>query len=97
MQSEEEGKDQESIQPNTTSGHHEKVTKHMKHHIQKSKEVSPFPAGDPKTARNRQDSMADKHETQITKMIRKNCKPKVKLKLSKADVAAAIFDLTNTF
>ena len=29
------------------------------HHIQESQEVSPFPAGDHKTARNRQDSVTD--------------------------------------
>ena len=34
-----------------------KVTR--KHHKQESKEVSPFPAGDHKAARNRQDSMTD--------------------------------------
>ena len=38
-----------------------------KHHIQESQEVSPFPTGDHKAARNRQDSMANKHETLITK------------------------------
>ena len=30
-----------------------------KHHILESQEVSPFPTGDHKAARNRQDSMAD--------------------------------------
>ena len=34
-----------------------------KHHTQESKEVSPFPVGDQKAARNRK----DKHETLITK------------------------------
>ena len=38
-----------------------------KHHKQESQEVSPFPAGDHKTAKNRQESMIDKHETQIHK------------------------------
>ena len=41
-----------------------------KHHIQESQEVSPFPAGDHKAARNRQDRMTltkVKHETQIIK------------------------------
>ena len=38
-----------------------------KRHIQESQEVSPFPAGDHKAARNRQDCMTDKHETQTTK------------------------------
>ena len=31
-----------------------------KHHTQKSQEVSPFPAGDHKAAKNRQESMTDK-------------------------------------
>ena len=35
-----------------------------KHHTQKSQEVSPFPAGNHKAARNRQESMADmKHKS----------------------------------
>ena len=38
-----------------------------KHHIQESKEVSPFQAVDHKDVRNRQDSMTGKHETQIKK------------------------------
>ena len=41
----------------------------IKHNIQESQEVSSFPASDNKAARNRHDSMIDKHETQITKMI----------------------------
>ena len=37
--------------------------KNIKHHIQESQEVSPFPAGDLKAAMNRQDSMTDmKHK-----------------------------------
>ena len=49
-----------------------KWQKHKKkHHIQESQEVSPFPARDHKAARNRQECMTDKHETQITKMIHK--------------------------
>ena len=42
-----------------------------KHHIQESQEVSPFLVGDHKATRNRQDSMTDKHETQITKRTNK--------------------------
>ena len=42
-----------------------------KHHIQERQEVSPFQAGSHKAARNRQDSMTDTHETQITKKIHK--------------------------
>ena len=55
----EEGKDHESIQSSThltqdTIWESDKNTR--KHHIQESQEVSPFPAGDHKTAMNRQDS-----------------------------------------
>ena len=35
-----------------------------KHHIQEIQEVSPFPAGGHKAARNRQDSMTDKQDPQ---------------------------------
>ena len=42
-----------------------------KHHIQESKEVSPFLAGDHKAAINRQGNTTDKHETNITKKIHK--------------------------
>ena len=42
-----------------------------KHHTQESQEVSPFPAGDHKAARNRQDIMTDKNETQITNRMHK--------------------------
>ena len=38
-----------------------------KHNIQESQEISPFPAGGQKAARNRQDSMTDTHKAQITK------------------------------
>ena len=38
---------------------------------QESQEVSPFQAGDHKATRNGQDSMTDKHETQVAKMIHK--------------------------
>ena len=41
-----------------------------KHHIQEGQEVSPFPAGDHKTARNRQDSMT-KTKHKYKKKIRK--------------------------
>ena len=58
-ESKEEGKDQESINtlkyhtlPETLYG---KVTK-TQGNIQESQEVSPFPAGDHKAARNRHDS-----------------------------------------
>ena len=59
-QSKEEGKGKESIQLSNTHdpGHgmvweSDKTTR--KHHIQGSKEVSPFPTGDHKAARNRHD------------------------------------------
>ena len=42
-----------------------------KHQIQENQEVSPFPAGDHKVARNRQDSMTDKYETHKAKKIHK--------------------------
>ena len=41
--------------------------KNTRKHIQESQEVSPFPTGDHKAVRNIQDSMTDKHETQIAK------------------------------
>ena len=47
-----EGKDQESIQSSITSTH-----------TQESQEVSPFPAGDHKAARNRQDSITKTNMT----------------------------------
>ena len=57
-QSKEEGKSQESIQSSTTHdpGHGmvwEGDTNARKHHIEGSKEVSPFPTGDHKAAINR--------------------------------------------
>ena len=59
--SKEEGKYQESIQSSTaltqdTVRESDKTTR--KHQIQESQEASPFPSGDHKAARNRQDSMA---------------------------------------
>ena len=65
------GKDQESIQSSTTPdpgyGYHmRKGQRTRKHYIQKSQEVSPFPAGDHKAAINRQDSMTNtKHKELI--------------------------------
>ena len=54
--SREEGKDQESIQSCTIPDG--KLTKNTsKQSTQESQEVSPFPAGDHKDARNRQDSI----------------------------------------
>ena len=56
-QSKEEVKDKESIQSNTTLTENsiwENNKNTRKHHTQESQEVSPFPAGDHKTARNRQ-------------------------------------------
>ena len=38
-------------------------------HLRESQEVSLFLAGDHKAARNRQDSITEKHETQITKSV----------------------------
>ena len=74
LESKEEGKYQESIQSNTTPdiGHHEKVTKSQKHYIQESQEVSTFPAGAHKDSRNRQDSMTDKHKTQIKQIHKRS-------------------------
>ena len=46
---------------------HDTVWESDKHHIQESKEVSPFPAGGNMAERNRPDSMTDKHKTPITK------------------------------
>ena len=62
IKSKEEGKDQESIRSNTTPyPRHGKVTKHTKtHHIQESPEVSHFPAGENKGARNIQDNILRK-------------------------------------
>ena len=54
-----EGKDQESIQSSTTPDPgtpYGKVTKTQENITLKSQEVSPFPAGDHKATRNRQDS-----------------------------------------
>ena len=59
----EEGKDQESIQSNTTLDQDTTWKSHKntrKHHIQESQEVSLFPAGD-----HRQDNMTNtKHKQQ---------------------------------
>ena len=41
------------------------------HHTQESQEVSSYPAGDQKDARNRQDSVTGKQETRVTKRIHK--------------------------
>ena len=65
FQDKEEGKDQGSIQLNTTPdpGHHMGSHKNTrKHHIQESQAVSPFLADDHNAARNRQISMTDKHK-----------------------------------
>ena len=78
-QSLEEGKYQESIQSNTTPdpGHHMGEWQNSrKHHIQESQYVNTFSAGDHKAARNRQDSMTEKNEPQITKMIHKKHRSK---------------------
>ena len=63
------GKDQELIQPRTTLGPGHPIKSDestIKHHIQESQEVSPFPVGDHKTVINRrQDSMTNmKHKYQ---------------------------------
>ena len=55
-----EGKDQDLIQSSTTPDpkyHMESDKKTRKHLTQESQEASPLPAGDHKTARNRQDSI----------------------------------------
>ena len=57
---EEEDKDQESIQSSTTPdprNHMGKRQNTRKHHTQESQDVSSFPAGDHKAARNGQDSI----------------------------------------
>ena len=64
QQSKKGGKDQESIQSNTTP--HGKVTEIQLNITNKSEEVSPFPAGDQKAAMNRSESM------RITQMIHKS-------------------------
>ena len=59
----EEGKDQELIQSSTNVPHltrdtiWESYKNTRKHHTQESQEVSPFPVGDHKATRNRQDSI----------------------------------------
>ena len=66
LKSNEEGKDQESIQSNTTPdpGHHRESDENTrKYHIKEGQEVSPFPADDHNAAGNRQDIKADtKHK-----------------------------------
>ena len=59
----EEGKDQESIQSDTTLPRtpYGKETKNI--NIQESQEVRLFPAGDHMAARNRQGNMTNTHET----------------------------------
>ena len=55
-----EGKYQESIQSSTTPGPNtiwESDENIIKYHTQKGQEASPFPAGNRKAARNRQDSI----------------------------------------
>ena len=52
--SKEECKDQESIKSKTTPDLGHRMRKHTrKYHIQETQEVSPFPVGDHKAARNR--------------------------------------------
>ena len=73
FESKEECKEQESIRSNAhmtrdTTCESDKHTR--KRHIQETQEISPFPASDNKAARNGQDMMIDKHETQITKRHR---------------------------
>ena len=46
-----------------------------KHHQQASQEFNPFPAGDHNAVKNRQDSITDQHETQITKKGSTNKEP----------------------
>ena len=62
--SKEEGKDQESMQSSTTPD--------LGDHIQESQEVSPFPAGDSKAARNRQDSMTQTKTNSKHKITKKD-------------------------
>ena len=49
------------------------MTKHKKtlHIIEPDRQLRPFPADYHRAARNRSDSMTDKHETQIIKRIHK--------------------------
>ena len=69
-ESREEGKDQESVQSSSIPdlGHHiGKWQKHKKYNTQVSQEVSPFPAGDHKAARNRHDSVTRTNMKRIHK------------------------------
>ena len=75
LQSKEEGKVQELIQSSTTPDldtvwESDKNTR--EHNTQESQEDSPFPAGDHKAARNRQDSITKKNKT---KRIHKRSTP----------------------
>ena len=69
----EKGKDQELIQSNNTLEDNilESDKNTRQYHIQGSQEVGPFSAGGHKAAGNRQDSMTDKHGTQIPKRTHK--------------------------
>ena len=71
MQITEEGKDQESIESNTTPDQSDKNTR--KHRIQESQEVSPSPAGDHKAARNRRNTnkKRDAQKKHRLRMVRK--------------------------
>ena len=63
-QRKEEGKDQEPIQSSTTPDPRDHIWESdnntRKDNPQESQEVSPFPAGDHRTAKNRQDSSITK-------------------------------------
>ena len=65
LRSKGEGKDQDLIQSSTTPDpkyHLESDKSTRKHLTQESQEASPFPAGDHKTARNRQDSITKRRD-----------------------------------
>ena len=53
-----------------------------KHHIQKSQEVSPSPAGDHKAARNRQDSMTKTNTNNKKDPQKKHCLGTVSKKIT---------------
>ena len=69
-ESKKENKDHESIQSNTTPdpGHHiGKRQNKSKYYTQESQDVSPFPTGEDKAARNRQDSKIITKHKQLKK------------------------------
>ena len=72
------------------------MTKHKKtsHTIEPDRQLRRFPADDHRAARNRSDSMTDKHETQIIKRIHKRSTA-LERSVSKLLEGLNIFDGTN--